>query len=186
MRINLKATETKQRVVTLIASTDALDRDGERMDIESMTFEKDAPFLIGHNQGDIPVATANFRKQGNKIVAEVQFPNESEDLEADRAYNAYKSGRLKGASVGYIDATKEALNDGSVMIKNAHVVELSGAAVPSNDETEVLSIKAKQNKACCVMCKGAVQLPLCSEKCTNSLKEKIADEASKLAKSEVG
>lgn len=138
--IAIKKKDEDNRIITFIASTGDLDRDGEMIkpsawDIKR--YKKNPVFLWGHWHSEPPIGKAvNVSKDDDALVLDVEFPTADVYPFADTIYKLYKEGFLNAVSVGFMPIEWK---DGDPDKKEprrtysrAELLEVSGVTVPSN------------------------------------------------------
>lgn len=118
----------------VIATTDAVDRDGEIIKAdgwELAPFTKNPVLLWAHNYSIPPIGSVtSFEKQGNGYIAKGVF---AKTEFAQQIRQLYDDGIVKTVSVGFIPKER----NGNIITK-AELLELSFVPVPSNSEALTL------------------------------------------------
>jgi HK97 family phage prohead protease len=84
------------------------------------------------DNGSIPIGRAeNLTIGESTIVADFVF---ADDPFAQRIFNLYEGGFLRGFSIGFVPFEAEKRDDGSVDITSWELMEISGVAIPSNPD----------------------------------------------------
>jgi hypothetical protein len=131
-------TEIKDGKMTAIASTDAIDRVGDSLSVDSWdfkNFKKNPVLLGGHNyQPEYVIGVAkDIRIEGNKVLFEPAFHDITEY--ARQIKKMFEEKILKTWSVGY-------LPKGSEKSQTYELLEVSAVAVPANPEALTLYTKS--------------------------------------------
>lgn len=147
LQTNLEVEEIdgEHRVLRFIGSTDALDRDQERITqdgIQVENFMKNPVILYGHDYGGLPVGKAIAVESTDKgLVFDVKFPTRDEAGEhhfpfVDSVYRLSKSGFLNTTSVGFMPLEKPERSKKPPYRTwtKVDLLELSIVPVPSNPD----------------------------------------------------
>lgn len=133
-----KALTTKinedSRVVEAIASTAAVDRQGDTIDQsgwELTNFKENPVILWAHDYSQAPIAKATEIKldADNNLVFKAEFPEEGISSHADMIWQLHKGGFMRAWSVGFIPKTAKG-NE----IQTMELLEISSVPVPANPE----------------------------------------------------
>src|SRR4051812_46649066 len=98
----VKAISEEKREIEGIASTPTIDRVNDVVDPMGLTFQKEAPLLLGHDHSQ-PVGTVTFgtpTAKGLPFRASIAKVNEAGEVKTrtDTAWHSVKSGIIKGVS----------------------------------------------------------------------------------------
>lgn len=136
------------RQVRVIVSTGDMDRDGEIIDPAGVTWKAfmatgAGPVLWNHNSNSPIAKCIELSKQGNGLVALVQFPPEGDDPESDRRYKQITFGSVPGASIGFMSVKSEPLDKanpvkGPQRYLQSEIMEFSFTPIPCNPNAIVL------------------------------------------------
>lgn len=142
-----------ERQVRVIVSTGDVDRSGEIIIPEGISWTAymatgAGPVLWNHNQ-NMPVAKCvSVERQGNSIIALVQFPPEGEDVDSDKVYRRVKFGSVPGVSIGFQPVSAEPLDKGNPVegpqrYLSSDMMEFSFTPVPCNPAAIVIDKSAR-------------------------------------------
>jgi len=179
----LKAVDLGKRELSITGTTEARDRDRDRIKVsgwELENFLKNPVFLWGHDYSSVPLAAARKvvkRRAPLRLDFVFRFPTEIGLYPfADMILGLYDDGIINASSVGFIPIESEPLppekgkedepewTRGRLYTKQ-ELLELSGVAVPSNPEAlqnslqEVDAFRSLDGEAqkhfISLMCKGS-------------------------------
>ena len=91
--------------IQMAGSSEAVDRDNEVLAMDGWdlkNFKKNPVVLLFHDHRDFPVGRAKVAIKDGKLIFDIEFPQEGINPKADIARKMYKSGFMKGSSVGFI------------------------------------------------------------------------------------
>lgn len=134
----IKALTTKinedERIVEAIASTSAVDRQGDTIDQsgwELKNYEENPVILFGHNYNEPPIGKALETKvdQDGRLVFRAQFAKEGTNPRADIVWGLHQQGIMRAWSVGFIPLEQDGSN-----ITKSELMEISAVPVPANPE----------------------------------------------------
>ncbi|MDO1582421.1 HK97 family phage prohead protease [Rhizobium oryzicola] len=148
-----KSEELADRQVRVIVSTGDVDRSGEIIIPDGIRWEAymatgAGPVLWNHNQ-NMPIAKCvSIERQGNSIVALVQFPPEGQDADSDKVYGRVKFGSVPGVSIGFQPVSSEPLDKGNPVkgpqrYLASDMMEFSFTPVPCNPSAVVVDKSAR-------------------------------------------
>jgi HK97 family phage prohead protease len=128
------------RSVTIVASTETRDRDGDILRVDGWVFSKRMPVLWGHDYSKLPIGKINKTVvRDKKLVCDVEFLPVGIYGQADCIFEMVKSGFITAASVGFIPLEYNPLPDGRGReFTKMELLELSLVTLPSNPDAEVL------------------------------------------------
>jgi len=131
-------------IVTMVASTKKLDRDGDTIDPKGWdikAFKKGGPILFAHDQRSLPIGVStSVTKDADRLTVTAKFTPEDLNPLGDRVFRMIKGGFLRGVSVGFLP-TKHKTPDESegrgmfaVDFLKQELLEVSVVPVPSNTD----------------------------------------------------
>jgi HK97 family phage prohead protease len=119
--------------IEFIASSNAVDREGESIDPmgwDLSNIGKNLPLLWSHDARELPIGkVTEAHVEGNNLIAAVKFAHEVNDF-AKKVYDLVKAGFLNAVSVGFIPKAYD--NEGNMI--SQELLELSVVNVPANQE----------------------------------------------------
>ena len=138
---NAPATELGPRRVRVQCSSNAVDRAGEVVEQQGVTYAKSLPVLWSHDPG-IPVGRAYPGRDANgNLIAEVEFAPDGVSAKADEICGLVKAGVIDTVSIGFdpldiapMDPSKPR---GPQRYKASEWLELSFVSVPANRDAQV-------------------------------------------------
>lgn len=144
----VKTLDVAARRITGVASTNNLDRHGDRIEPAGLTFAASVPLLVEHRP-DLPVGRVTFALAAPNVLtfeatfARVDAPGILKDR-IDTAWESVRAGLYTAVSVGLarVGAVVEALKGGGLHFKRAELVELSLVTVGANPDASILAFKA--------------------------------------------
>ena len=147
-QIVVKAISEERREIEGIASTPTVDRVNDVVDPLGLTFQTEAPLLLGHHQ-DQPIGTVTF---GTPTVAGLPFRARIAKVDeegtvkqrTDEAWHSVKHGIIKGVSIGFRPIKSHTLPNGGTLYSKADVHELSLVTVPANPDARITAFKSTQ------------------------------------------
>lgn len=144
--LEVKGIDVEQRVITGIASTPSVDRQGHSLDPMGAQFATSIPLLL-HHDTKLPVGTVTLRATPAGLAFRAEIPHVTEPGplkdRLDETFQAVKAGLLKAVSVGYrvLEGGAERLANG-LRLKKTEICEVSLTTMPVNPEAVILSVKA--------------------------------------------
>jgi hypothetical protein len=133
-----KANKLQEGEVEFTVSTNAIDAQGERIDVNGIDladFKKNPVVLWGHDGFNLPIAKATkIWKEGNKLMSRAKFYLKDEF--ARKVYDYIVDGYLNAVSIGGV--VEEWGTDG-MTISKLKMKEYSVVSVPANQEALVAS-----------------------------------------------
>lgn len=163
----LKSVDEDKRTLSIIASDETVDRDGDIIRVKGWDFEnykKNPVFLWAHDYSSVPLAAAVkiARKRSPwRVELTHKFPQEGINPFADMIFNLYKEKVINAGSVGFfpkkwkkIDVKEpEGLQHGEyahtpynpIQYLEQELLEHSGCAVPANPSAVQNSLKRVQD-----------------------------------------
>lgn len=161
MFIQTRAADDGRRVLEIVGTTPALDRDGESITAEGWQLDnylKNPVVMFGHNYVDRPVArTVALAKSPEGLVFRIQFPTEEQAGDwfgfSDSVYRMMKSGFINASSVGFMplewaDGDGDGKSAPRRTFTKQDLLELSIVPVPSNPEALRLGLQSGAIKSC--------------------------------------
>lgn len=137
--------EVKGAEITGIASTEAVDRDGEvikQAGWDLTNFNRNPVLMLMHNYQEFPVGKiVNIGLEGGKLTFKAVFTEATQ--KAKEAYALVQEGILSAFSVGFIPREYDQ-KDNNVITK-AELLEISLVPVPANPEAVVMAKTFKEN-----------------------------------------
>ena len=130
--------EVAPRTFRFIASTDALDRDGDVIEPSGWDlgeYQRNPVILLLHETRELPVARAiRCEVTARGLEVDVLFPDAGISARSDEAYGLVKAGILRALSVGFQPLEAKPLPGGGQRFTRARLLEISLVSVPSNPE----------------------------------------------------
>jgi HK97 family phage major capsid protein/HK97 family phage prohead protease len=145
--LEVKTVEPSRRMISGIASTPELDRQGDMLDPAGATFRNPVPLLLHHDDRH-PIGTATLAVTAAGITFEATFPSVDEPgpLKAriDDAWQCLKAGVISGASIGYrvLDGGVQYLKNGARKLVKTEICELSLVTIPANASATIRLVKS--------------------------------------------
>lgn len=134
-----KKSEDGGEIFSIIASTAAIDRQGDSVDQagwELGNFKQNPVLLWAHDYQELPIGkVVSAEVVDGKLVAEFVFAPEEANPKAQQVKNLYEGGYLNASSVGFIPLERQ-----GHIITRAELLELSLVPVPANQEAIRLAI----------------------------------------------
>jgi len=146
--IVVKAIAEDRREIEGIASTPTIDRVNDIVDPLGLTFQREAPLLLGHDHAK-PVGTVTFGTPTAKglpfraHIAKVDEPGEVK-TRTDTAWHSVKSGIIKAVSIGFRPLKSQQLSNGGTLYTKADVHQLSLVSVPANPDARITAFKSTE------------------------------------------
>ena len=137
----LKSLDEDNRSVKFVASTEAMDADGDVVEQiwDLKRFKSNPVILFGHNSSDLPIGqaiTAGLNDEGS-LEIDVKFASAAANPKAEQVYQLVKERVLRAVSVGFRpkEVRRERRDDKDVFILSQNeLMELSVVPIPSNPE----------------------------------------------------
>lgn len=137
--------ERKEGEIVGIASTSAIDRDGESIDQngwELDNFNQNPVLMVAHDYSEFPVGKCvEIGVRDGKLIFKAVFSQATQ--KAREAYELVKEGVLSAFSVGFIP--KQYDPNRPELITKAELLEISLVPVPANPEAVVMAKNFKSN-----------------------------------------
>ena len=129
-------------IFNVIASTSAIDRQGESIDQNGWdleNFKKNPVILWAHNYDELPLGVAENTEVGEEgLVLSGRFADVKANPKAEQVRLLYEDSILQAVSVGFIPHERE----GNVITK-AELLEVSFVPVPANPQALALAMSTK-------------------------------------------
>lgn len=139
--MQIKRADQEARRISGIASTPALDRQGDVLDPAGATFKLPFPLLMGHDHGQPIGEVIDARTTPKGIWISAQIAPEGTSARIDEAWRLIRAGLIKGLSVGFIGRDYEVMKNGGRRFTEWEIIELSAVTVAANQEAEILEVK---------------------------------------------
>jgi HK97 family phage major capsid protein/HK97 family phage prohead protease len=145
--LEVKAVEPSRRMISGIASTPEVDRQGDIFDPAGATFRNPVPLLL-HHDVEHPIGTAFLAVTPAGVTFEATFPSVDEPgpLKAriDDAWQCLKAGVMSGASIGFrvLDGGVQYLKSGARKLVKTEICELSLVTIPANASATIRLVKS--------------------------------------------
>jgi HK97 family phage major capsid protein len=144
--LEIKSIDSERRIITGVATTPTLDRQGDILEPLGVTYTNPLPLLLHHDQS-LPVGTVQFdppTAKGITFTASLPFIPEPGPLRdrVDLAWQSVKAHLIRGISVGLQRLAVEPIVGGRFRILKSLVAELSLVTIPANIEATVLTVKS--------------------------------------------
>ena len=159
----MRRVDDPERVMRFIASTERVDRMGDilRQEWDLKSFQANPVILWDHDQGkplgrsvreEIITEGPEFEKHGRCLVSYVEFQPKAMNEFADQVFQMYRSGFLKGGSVGYVpleideefeEEQRKSLGLGpvGVVFLKSELAEFTLCTVPANQDALATEMK---------------------------------------------
>ena len=148
LKVELKNFDEEERSFDAIASTEAVDRDGDILRANGWklkNFKKNPVVLWGHNATLLPIAKAtDIKVENNQLLFTPKFVEAELNPFAEQVYQMFKAGFLNTFSVRFdpieYDNIQEEGKDGLIGMgmgreyKKQELLEISAVGIPSNPE----------------------------------------------------
>jgi len=145
--LEVKAVEPSRRMISGIASTPELDRQGDIFHPSGATFRNPVPLLLHHNT-EYPIGTAYLAVTAAGITFEATLPSVDEPgplkTRIDDAWQCLKAGVMSGASIGFriLDGGVQYLKGGARQLVKTEICELSLVTIPANASATIRLVKS--------------------------------------------
>lgn len=141
-----------QRTIRGVATTDTLDRVGDRISPLGATFAAKVPLLMQHDHTQ-PLGWVRFdkpTKAGISFTATITRIDQPGPLQRrlDDAWAAAKAGLYQFVSIGFrpIGNEVDRLPEGGLKYNRVEILELSLCSVPANPDAQVTEVKRLTHK----------------------------------------
>jgi HK97 family phage prohead protease len=146
--LEVKSVDDERRMVEGWATTPKLDRQGDIVDWEGLTYGNSIKLLLYHTSTDKPVGNVKFDKPTKRgmpfeaYIPKVVEPGTLKDR-VDEAWHSVKYDLIAAVSIGFrvIDDAIERIETGYKFLKT-EILELSLVPVPANDQAVITSFKS--------------------------------------------
>lgn len=144
--VEMKALDVASRMVSFVASTEAVDRMGDSIKLAGWRldrFKSNPVILFGHDSHDLPVGkAASVGVEGNALVVTVQFASSDANPLAENVFRLIQEGCLNAVSVGFIPIRWEFVDDQEngrcgFDILEAELLEISVVPIPAHPDALV-------------------------------------------------
>lgn len=131
--VELKGKDKGEDVFSIIASTSAIDRQGDSVDQagwDLKNFNKNPVLLWAHDYSELPIGkVTSARVEKGKLIADFIFASAEANPKAQQIKRLYEEGIVNASSVGFIPLERQ----GNI-ITRSELLELSLVPVPANQE----------------------------------------------------
>jgi HK97 family phage prohead protease len=144
----LKAYDEEARTATFVASSDAIDTYGERVEQSwNLTrYMANPVVLFGHNSRDLPIGSAEMvAVHDGKLQVRVRFASEKANPMAEKVWQSVREKTLRAVSVGFIPGKVRTEREGDrdiYVLSDNELHEISVVPIPANPEA-LAKMKAK-------------------------------------------
>ena len=134
----VKASETEDRVLEILASDDTIDSYNEILTHDGWDlkrYKKNPVIMWAHNYNIPPIAKTVWMKADKEkgLLGKIKFPSEGVSPFADTIYKMYKEKFLNAFSVGFYGTGVIPKNPGDpVLITKKELLEISAVPIPAN------------------------------------------------------
>jgi HK97 family phage major capsid protein/HK97 family phage prohead protease len=164
--LEIKSIDAERRIISGMATTPELDRQGDSVDPAGVRFKNPLPLLLHHDPKQ-PVGKVTFQPAttaGIAFTAElpiVETPGIVKDR-VDEAWDSIKAGLITGVSIGYLllDNAVEHLKNGTRRLLKIEVGELSLVTIPANRSATIRTVKELDLAASGLPLPGVTGLPV--------------------------
>ena len=146
--VEVKVPEDEEgRVIEVIASTDARDRDGDTINPEGWDlsdYEKNPQFIWCHDYQSLPLGRAlSTWVQNGELRQKIEFAPKEANPMAEQVYLLYKNNFLNAVSVGFtpVDFEYSDEENAGIDFKEQKLLEVSAVPIPSNPEALMVAGK---------------------------------------------
>lgn len=146
--LHIRGFDAVQRTADFIASTDAIDSYGERVE-QSWDLKRylaNPVVLFGHNSRDLPIGHAEVVEvRDGKLQIRVRFASEKANPMAEKVWQSIQEKTLRAVSVGFVPRTVKATKEDGrevYVLSDNELHEVSVVPIPANPEA-LAKMKAK-------------------------------------------
>jgi len=147
--LHLRAYDEEQRSATFVASSDAIDSFGERVE-QSWNLTRylaNPVVLFGHNSRELPIGRAEAVAVGpdGNLQVRVHFASEKANPLAEKVWQSIKEKTLRAVSVGFVPGKVRTEKQGDrnvYILSDNELHEISVVPIPANPEA-LAKMKAK-------------------------------------------
>jgi HK97 family phage prohead protease len=150
--LEVRSVREETREAEFVASTDAIDSFGERVEQswDLRRFKSNPVILWAHQSRELPIGQAKSigMKDGQLHVA-IKFASEKANPKAEQVWQSVREGTLRAVSVGFVpgDVRSEKQNGSDVVVLSKNdLYEVSVTPIPANPEALAkMRARAMQN-----------------------------------------
>ncbi len=146
--LTIKGLDDDRRIITGVASTPQVDRQGDIVDPMGAKFARELPLLWQHRSSE-PVGRVKFDKPteaGIEFSAELPVVVEQGKLRdrVEEAWQSMKYGLVRAVSIGFrtLKDGIERLDDGTWKFVKYEILELSLVTIPANSQAVINALKS--------------------------------------------
>lgn len=145
--LDIKAKDPERRTFSGIASTPDLDRQGDIVDPDGVTFRDSIPLLFHHDPKQ-PIGRVTLTRTPEGIAFEATLPVIDEPgplkTRVDEAWQSIKAGVITGVSIGHriLAGGVERLKSGARKLTKTEICELSLVTIPANANASIRLVKS--------------------------------------------
>jgi len=144
--LDIKAVDGETRKITGIATTPSVDRVGDIIEPDGVTFKNPLPLLWQHKH-DEPIGHVTFGKptaDGIPFEADIADIKESGKLRdrIEEAWQSIKYGLVKAVSIGFRPIEYSFIDNGGIRYSETEVYELSAVTIPANADAVISTVKS--------------------------------------------
>jgi HK97 family phage prohead protease len=153
--LEIKSVNEDRRIIRGVATTPSVDRVGDIVEPDGITFKNPLPLLWQH-QHDKPIGTVKFdtpTADGITFEAEIPVISEPGTLKdrVDEAWQSIKLGLVRAVSIGFRAIEYAWLDEGGIRFIRLEVYELSVVTIPANADAVITDLKNLDAKAIAVL-----------------------------------
>jgi HK97 family phage major capsid protein/HK97 family phage prohead protease len=145
--LEIKSVAAERRSFSGIASTPALDRQGDILDPAGVTFRNPVP-LLWHHDPKQPIGSAVLSVTPHGILFDATIPTIDEPgalkSRVDEAWQSVKAGIITGVSIGHLVLADgiQRLAFGARRLLKTEICEVSLVTIPANAAATILTVKS--------------------------------------------
>lgn len=144
--LEIKAVDSELRKISGIATTPSVDRVGDIIEPEGVTFKNPLPLLWQHKH-DQPIGTVKFgkpTKDGIPFEADIADIKETGRLRdrIEEAWQSIKYGLVNAVSIGFSAIEYAFMDNGGIRFIKTEVYELSAVTIPANADAVISTVKS--------------------------------------------
>lgn len=146
--VNIKASNSEQRIITAIANSGKLDRTGEIVSISGITYDpNNLPALLWQHKHDQPlgrIISLSKTSKGLEMVAQIaKYETDSELKQlSDSVWESVKQGVIKSCSIGFRPTDYEKNASGDLVWTSSELLEVSLVSVPAERGASITGFKS--------------------------------------------
>lgn len=153
--LEIKSVSEDRRIIRGVATTPTVDRMGDIVEPEGITFKNPLPLLWQH-QHDKPIGTVKFdtpSADGITFEAEIPVISDPGTLKdrVDEAWQSIKLGLVRAVSIGFRALEYAWLDEGGIRFIRSEVYELSAVTIPANSDAIITDLKSLDANAIAVL-----------------------------------